>query len=143
MADFGWGMTALRGRFPMPLDMLDRLILDPGTRTIGELMQEREWAVGEIRRLRMDLSRLSRKEHALRIERQLGEPEGFDPVLNSQRLLRLKEVIKMIGLCRSSIYRYVGEGKFPSPINVGYRSVRWRLADILAWRELTNRIIDK
>ncbi|MEA3139758.1 MAG: hypothetical protein QOK23_1927 [Gammaproteobacteria bacterium] len=36
----------------MPLDMLDRLCLDPGTRTLGELMQEREWAVGEIRRLR-------------------------------------------------------------------------------------------
>jgi len=35
----------------VPLDMLDRLILDPGTRTLGELFQEREWAVSEIRRL--------------------------------------------------------------------------------------------
>ena len=48
----------------MGLDMLDRLILDPGTRTLGELLQEREWAVGEIRRLRLDLGRLSRKQQA-------------------------------------------------------------------------------
>jgi hypothetical protein len=29
----------------MPLDMLDRLIFDPGTRTLGELLQERVRAV--------------------------------------------------------------------------------------------------
>ncbi len=40
----------------------------------------------------------------------------------------------MIGLGRTSIYRYVSEGRFPSPVNVGYRSVRWKLADVLAWR---------
>jgi hypothetical protein len=39
----------------MPLDMLDR----PVTRTLVELLQKREWAVGEIRRLRMDAGRLS------------------------------------------------------------------------------------
>jgi prophage regulatory protein len=116
----------------MPLDMLDRLILDPGTRTIGELLQEREWAVSEIRHLRADVDRLSRKHHALRIEGEVDR--AVDPALNAQRLLRLSEVSTMIGLGRSSIYRYVSEGRFPSPINVGYRSVRWKLADVLAWR---------
>jgi hypothetical protein len=38
------------GGATVPSDMLDRLCLDPGTRTIGELMQEREWAVWGIRR---------------------------------------------------------------------------------------------
>jgi prophage regulatory protein len=118
----------------MPLDMLDRLTLDPGTRTMGELMQEREWAAGEIRRLRADVDRLSRKHHASRIEREMEQAEGFDSALNAQRLLRLSEVSTMIGLGRSSIYRYVSEGRFPSPVNVGYRSVRWKLADVLAWR---------
>jgi prophage regulatory protein len=116
------------------LDMLDRLTLDPGTRTLGELLQEREWAVGEIRRLRMDVGRLSRKEQAGRIEKELERAEGFDPALHAQRLLRLAEVSTMIGLKRSSIYRYVREGRFPAPIKVGERSVRWKLADILAWR---------
>jgi prophage regulatory protein len=118
----------------MPLDMLDRLCLDPGTRTIGELLQEREWAVGEIRRLRSDLGKLSRKEKAEKIEEGMEQRGGLDPKLHAQRLLRLAEVSTMIGLKRSSIYRYVADGQFPAPIKVGERSVRWKLADVLAWR---------
>jgi prophage regulatory protein len=118
----------------MPLGMLDRLILDPGTRTLGELLQEREWAVGEIRRLRNDLGRLSRKREALRIERELEHGERFDPALNAQRLLRLAEVSTMVGLRRSAIYKHISEGRFPAPVKVGDRSVRWKLADVLAWR---------
>jgi prophage regulatory protein len=118
----------------MPLDMLDRLCLDPGTRTIGELLQEREWAVGEIRRLRTDLGRLSRKHQAEKIEEGMEQRGGLDPKLHAQRLLRLAEVSTMVGLKRSSIYRYVAEGRFPHPIRVGIRGVRWRLSDVLAWR---------
>jgi prophage regulatory protein len=126
----------------MGLDMLDRLILDPGTRTIGELLQEREWAVGEIRRLRVDVGRLSRKADAGRIEREMEADDisskgRLDPALNAQRLLRLAEVSTMIGLKRSSIYRYVAEGRFPSPIRIGDRNVRWRLSDVLAWSPLS------
>jgi hypothetical protein len=33
----------------MAQDMLDLLGLDPGTRTMGELVQERVWAYGEIK----------------------------------------------------------------------------------------------
>ena len=77
----------------MPLDMLDRLGLDPGTRTIGELMQEREWAAGEIRRLRRDVDRLSRKQEAARIETDISheavDAKRLDPALNAQRLVRL------------------------------------------------------
>jgi hypothetical protein len=79
-----------------------------GTRTIGELLQEREWAVGEIRRLRGDVGRLSRKEDALKIEKEMEHT--VDPALSAGRLLRLAEMISMVGLCRSSIYRYVSKG---------------------------------
>ncbi len=41
----------------------------------------------------------------------------------------------MLGIGRSTIYKYVGEGSFPAPVKVGFRSVRWKLADVLAWRE--------
>jgi prophage regulatory protein len=116
----------------MPLDMLDRLCLDPGTRTLGELIQEREWAAGEIRRLRVEVSQLSRKREAMRIE---GEMDSVvDPALNAHRLLRLSEVMTMIGLGHTSIYNYVAAGTFPAPIKVGENSVRWKLADVLAWR---------
>jgi predicted DNA-binding transcriptional regulator AlpA len=115
----------------VPIDMLDRLCLDPGTRTIGELMQEREWAVGEIRRLRMDVGRLSRKREAKRIEGEISfeavDAKRLDPALNAKRLIRLAEVATMLGIGRSTIYKYIGEGTFPAPIKVGFRSVRWKL----------------
>ena len=44
----------------------------------------------------------------------------------------------MIGLKRSAIYKYVSEGRFPAPIKVGERSVRWKLADVLAWSHLSH-----
>jgi prophage regulatory protein len=120
----------------MPLDMLDRLCLDPGTRTIAELLHEREWAVGEIRRLRMDVGRLSRKREAMEIEKDLESERdrSVDGVLNAQRLLRLAEVSTMVGLRRSAIYQYISEGSFPAPIKIGIRGVRWKLADVVAWR---------
>jgi prophage regulatory protein len=59
---------------------------------------------------------------------------GLDPKLHAQRLLRPTEVLSMVGLKRSSIYRYVAEGRFPPPIRVGERSVKSKLADVLAWR---------
>jgi prophage regulatory protein len=57
-----------------------------------------------------------------------------DPALNAHRLLRLSEVMTMIGLGHTSIYNYVAAGTFPAPIKVGENSVRWKLADVLAWR---------
>ena len=48
----------------MPIDMRDRLILDPGTRSLGELLQEPEWAVGEIRRLSPRIPRMRQRGFA-------------------------------------------------------------------------------
>jgi hypothetical protein len=63
--------------------------------------QEREWAVGEIRRLRRDVDRLSRKHEATRIEREISQnvvdAKSLDPALNAQRMIRLAEVATMIG----------------------------------------------
>lgn len=47
--------------------------------------------------------------------------------------IRIKDVIEMVGLSRSSIYKYVSEGEFPSPIKLSERSVAWRRGDIDAW----------
>jgi hypothetical protein len=103
----------------MPPDMLDRLVLDPGTRTLGELLQEREWAVGEIRRLSLRILRMRQRSPKKEAPAKGSLDEHLDPSLNAHRLLRLKEVCTMVGLCRSAIYRYVAEGRFPSPIKVG------------------------
>jgi prophage regulatory protein len=48
-------------------------------------------------------------------------------------ILRLKQVGAECGISRSSIYRGVQAGTFPSPIPLGPRSVGWRRGDIDSW----------
>jgi prophage regulatory protein len=49
------------------------------------------------------------------------------------RLLRRFEVESLCGLSRSGIYAAMAEGRFPRPVRIGGRGVRWREAEILAW----------
>ncbi len=51
------------------------------------------------------------------------------------RLLRRREVEKISGMSRSSIYRLMQEGDFPRPVRVGPAAVRWKASDIVAWIE--------
>lgn len=48
-------------------------------------------------------------------------------------LLKLPEVMKQTTLGKSTIYAYVRDGKFPSPIEVGDRSVGWVRSEISDW----------
>nr|WP_269800794.1 MULTISPECIES: AlpA family transcriptional regulator [unclassified Colwellia] len=48
-------------------------------------------------------------------------------------LIRIKEVISMTGLSRSSIYTYKNKGEFPSPIQLSSRSVAWVRVDVEQW----------
>jgi prophage regulatory protein len=49
------------------------------------------------------------------------------------RLIRLPEVKLRTGLARSSIYRMMDDGTFPSPRKLGPRAVAWLVNDIDAW----------
>ena len=51
------------------------------------------------------------------------------------RLLRRREVEKLTGLSRSTIYRMLKTGQFPQPVRIGRKAVRWRLRDIIAWMD--------
>jgi prophage regulatory protein len=50
-------------------------------------------------------------------------------------LLKLKEVQKITGLSRSSIYDYIDKGLFPTQVKLGERSVAWVDQEITAWVE--------
>lgn len=54
------------------------------------------------------------------------------------RLLNLKEVIYQTGLKRSSIYKFMDEGRFPKGVSIGGRSVMWSCSEIQAW--ITERV---
>lgn len=49
------------------------------------------------------------------------------------RLIRLKEVQHRVGLGRSTIYRWMAEGKFPKPVQLGGYAVAWAEDEIQDW----------
>ena len=49
------------------------------------------------------------------------------------RLIRLPEVQHRVGLGRSTIYRWMAEGKFPKPVQLGGYAVAWAEEDVQAW----------
>jgi len=51
----------------------------------------------------------------------------------ADHLLRRKQVEKIAGLSRASIYRLIKAGKFPAPVSLGTGSVRWKQSDIIGW----------
>jgi prophage regulatory protein len=48
-------------------------------------------------------------------------------------MIKLKEVQKLTGLSRSSIYAYIDKGLFPAQIKLGERSVAWLDSEIESW----------
>lgn len=49
------------------------------------------------------------------------------------RLIRLPEVQHRVGLGRSTIYRWMSEGKFPKPVQLGGYAVAWAEDVIEDW----------
>ena len=59
-----------------------------------------------------------------------SEPPSPAPPI---RLIRLHEVKRRTGLSRSTIYRRMGEDRFPRPCHLGERIIAWVEADIDRW----------
>jgi len=49
------------------------------------------------------------------------------------RLIRLKEVMSISGLGRSSIYKFMEEGRFPMSISLGERAIAWEVSEVEEW----------
>ena len=56
-------------------------------------------------------------------------------MLDSCRLLKLKEVESITKISKSKIYRDIKSGGFPSPVSLGSNCVRWVETDIYQWVE--------
>ena len=63
------------------------------------------------------------KEH-LRAEQEASQPE---------RIYRLKDLIEITGLKKSTIYELIQNGRFPEPVKLTERASGWRSSDIAAW----------
>ncbi|MDP9937884.1 helix-turn-helix transcriptional regulator [Ectopseudomonas alcaliphila] len=49
------------------------------------------------------------------------------------RIIRLKEVTHLTGLARSTVYKYLAEGKFPKSVPLGHRSIGFLESEIQEW----------
>jgi prophage regulatory protein len=61
----------------------------------------------------------------------LGQTPAAQPI---GRLLPRPEVERETGLSRSTIYRLMGQGKFPRPLRTSHQRVGWPLTVIEAWK---------
>lgn len=62
-----------------------------------------------------------------------GIDKGATESRRVTRLIRLPEVQHRVGLGRSTIYRWMAEGKFPGPVELGGYSVAWEERAIDVW----------
>ncbi|MTD33721.1 helix-turn-helix transcriptional regulator [Paludibacterium denitrificans] len=55
------------------------------------------------------------------------------------KALRMKMVMEITGLPRSTIYFYIKNGKFPKPIKLGPKSSAWLDEEVYGWIEERKR----
>jgi prophage regulatory protein len=60
--------------------------------------------------------------------------------MQERRLIKIKEVTKIVGMGRTTVYDKMKEGTFPKPIFIGDRMARW---DSIAVNEWIKKTIDK
>lgn len=53
--------------------------------------------------------------------------EGVSP------LVRQPVVLKAIGIGKSTLWRWIREGRFPKPVRLGANCVAWRADDVNQW----------
>jgi prophage regulatory protein len=59
-------------------------------------------------------------------------PANQSPSMPS-RILRIREVIDLTGMSKSTLMRLQRSGDFPSRIRIGDKAVGWREREVLAW----------
>lgn len=53
--------------------------------------------------------------------------------LPADAVLRLPDVLALVGLSRASVYAKVADHRFPAPIKLTRHASGWRMGDIRAW----------
>jgi prophage regulatory protein len=46
------------------------------------------------------------------------------------RIVRVKEVLPILGVCRGTLYDFIDQGRFPRPLKLGSQLVGWRASQI-------------
>jgi prophage regulatory protein len=59
--------------------------------------------------------------------------EPAQPVTQGDALLSFRKVAATVDLSRSTVYAMMAAGRFPRPVKLSTRCVRWRSSDVSAW----------
>jgi prophage regulatory protein len=60
-------------------------------------------------------------------------PPSAAPTESTPSFLRVREVMRLTGLARSTLYKMMADRCFPAPCRLGARAVGWRSDDIAQW----------
>ncbi|WP_228723325.1 helix-turn-helix transcriptional regulator [Desulfosediminicola flagellatus] len=50
-----------------------------------------------------------------------------------ENILRIRDVVKRVGMSKATIYRLVDAGKFPKQINIGVKATGWIESEVDEW----------
>jgi prophage regulatory protein len=64
----------------------------------------------------------------------MSEAPSQEAQENRKLLLRMRDLQINYGLVPGTVYRWIAEGNFPLPVNIGENSVAWHLEEIEQWR---------
>ncbi len=59
------------------------------------------------------------------------------------KVIKLKEVMSLTGLSKTSIYKFAASNSFPKPIPLGGRAVGWIESEVQSWIESRIRLRDE
>ena len=105
--------------------------------TKGRAKREEFWRAVERRHPELKARRLANTvdmDAARRSMRKAAVDAEVEKRLAAQgdgRLLRIAEVMQLVGLKRTTLWKMEREGKFPARVRVGERAVRWRESEVL------------
>lgn len=54
----------------------------------------------------------------------------------TDKMLKIKQVEKLVSISESTVYKLVKQGLFPEQVRISTRCVRWRLSEVQEWMQL-------
>jgi prophage regulatory protein len=57
----------------------------------------------------------------------------MEQVTPLSRLVRIKEVLQLIGLSKTTLYKMIQEGKFPKSVSIYGSAVGWKQDEVADW----------
>jgi len=65
----------------------------------------------------------------------MQQPQNTEQPQRLPRFLKVAEILPLISVSRTTLWRMVKNNQFPKPVRIGPVSTAWRETDYLTWAE--------